>query len=325
MAEKQTINVAVIGAGNMGSCHARNYFELPGARLVAIADPQKGAKYLARKFKCNYYDDYQKMLDCETIEAASVAVPTSLHEQVALDLIKRRINLLVEKPIAGTVRQAESIIAAARRNNVILTVGHIERFNPAVRKLKKIIVRGGLGQILSVVSKRVGPFVPRINDAGVLIDLAVHDIDIINHLLQREPLAVHVKGGKAINGYKDDHAEIFLDYGTTSGYIQVNYVTPVKIREMHVTGTKGYAQLNYISQEVSIYKVAYKKKTDMTGGFLAQSTGPRQVPVKIKIQEPLKMELRSFLENVKNNTTPEVTASEAVAALRVALKALKKI
>lgn len=319
------INVAVIGAGNMGKYHIRNYFEIFNVNLVAISDLREETKILAKKFKCKYYKDYQEMLDKENLEAVSVVVPTQFHKKIALDVINQGIHTFIEKPLASTVGEGEEIIRVAKKKGVKLTVGHIERFNPAIRKIKDIIKHGKLGNIISIIAKRVGPFSPQIKNANVLIELAVHDIDIINYLLEKEPTKIYANGGRAINGDKEDYAEIFLNYGPISGYIQVNWITPFKIRELHVTGTKAYAQLNYLTQTLDLYSSRYKKEANKYGNFTIKFLTPKKVKIPVKFDEPLKLELQSFLKSIKQNTQPEVTSEEGLKALEIALKALKNI
>jgi UDP-N-acetylglucosamine 3-dehydrogenase len=171
----------------------------------------------------------------------------------------------------------------------------------------------------------VGPHAPQIKDSGVLIDLAVHDIDIIGYLLQKEPTRICVNGGWAINRHKEDYAEIFLNYGAVSGYIQVNWITPVVIRELHVTGTKGYAKLNYISQELDFFQSNYEKDFNDHGDFIIKFGNPEKINIPVEKQEPLKMELQSFLGNIEKNTVPEVTGRDGMKALEIALKALKGV
>lgn len=324
------INVAVIGTGHIGRHHVRNYSELACSRLVAICDlNQKIGKKLAQQYHCKFYHDYQKMLDTEPIEAISIAVPTKLHKTVALDVIKKKINVLIEKPIASTTKSAKQIIEAAQKNGIKLTVGHIERFNPAVTALKQMIKQGKLGKITSIIAKRVGPFISRIKDSGVLIDLAVHDIDIINHLLEKKPTKIYANGGRAIGRRREDHedyADIFLNYdGSTSGYIQANWITPVIIRELHVTGTKGYAQLNYITQELNFYKSTYKKGYDDYGDFVIKFGTPQKISIPVTNEEPLKLELKAFLESIQKNIQPQITGNDALDALEISLKALNNM
>lgn len=326
MSLKRIINVAVIGVGNMGRHHARNYFELPEANLVAVSDsrPEIG-KEIAEKFNCKFYQNYRQMLRDEKIEAVSIVVPTKLHKQMAVDSIRAGKHILVEKPIASTLRDGQEIISEAKKRGVVLVVGHIERFNPAVRRLKDLIDQKKLGQIISIIAKRVGPSVPQIKDSGVLIDLAVHDIDIMAYLLEKEPTKIYVNGGRALSGGKEDYAEIFLNYGPISGYIQVNWITPVMIRELCVTGTKGYASLNYITQELNFFQSKYKKEYNDFGDFVIKFGTPQKISIPIEHQEPLKLELKSFLKSIQDKTAPEVSGEDGLRALRIALKALKDI
>ena len=309
------INVAVIGTGSMGKNHARVYSEMKNCKLIAICDiDSETMKKISQEFHCRGYLDYKEMLQKEKIDAISIAVPTKSHKDITIYCLKNKISTLVEKPIAFSLKEADQIIESAENNNVLLTVGHIERFNPAVQKLKKIIEKGILGEIVSIEAKRVGPFIPKNRDTGVLLDLAVHDIDIMNYLYQTNPNSIFSNGGKVISEKYEDYAEIFLKYGKRSGYIHVNWINPVKIRELTVTGTKGYAHLNYIKQEMYIYKNFISGK--LTSDF-------KKIP--IKFQESLKLELESFIKNVINKTEPLVSGINGKKALEVANKALNNI
>ena len=182
------IRVAVIGVGLMGQNHARVYTELPNCELVAVSDlDEEKAKAVASKFNCKYYTDHKELVEKEKVEAVSIAVPTKNHKEVAIDVIKKNLNLLLEKPISNNVKDAEDIIKKAKEKKVKFLVGHIERFNPAVTKLKKIIDEDKIGPICSIIAKRVGTFPPRIKDANIVIDVSVHDIDIIRYLMGRNP------------------------------------------------------------------------------------------------------------------------------------------
>lgn len=322
---KEKLKAAVIGVGNMGKHHARVYASLEGVRLVAVCDiDERAGSEIAGKFACNYYNDHRAMLSREKPDVVSVAVPTKMHSRAAVDALNAGAHVLVEKPIADTLAQARRIIDAAKKNNRKLTVGHIERFNPAVRKVKEMIDRGKLGTITSIIAKRVGPFVSRIN-GNVVIDLAVHDIDIINYLLGDEPRKIYANGGKALSDAKEDYAELFLKYGSASGYVQVNWITPVLIRELHVTGTKGYVQANYITQEVDFYQAKYEKEFDDFGDFVIKFGTPKKESVPVERVEPLKVELQSFVDSIINDAIPSVTARDGIKALETALKALKSI
>ncbi len=322
------VNAAVIGTGNMGRNHARVYFELDGVTLVAIADINEEGKNIAKEFGSNFYKDYGQMLEKEAIDAISIAVPTALHEKVALDCIKKGKHVLIEKPISNTIESAETIIKEAKERGVVLTVGHVERFNPAVFRLKEIIKQGKLGEITSIIARRVGIFPSRIKDANVFLDLAVHDIDIFNYLLESVPNSVYSTAGRVI-GSREDHAIILLSYNSnktgnkTTCFVQVNWITPVKIRNLAVTGTRGYAELDYISQNLVLYESIYEKDYDSFGDFVIKFGTPEKSIEKIKKAEPLKIELSHFIDCVTGKKSPLVTGNDALSALKISIDAMK--
>ena len=252
------MNAAVIGVGNMGKHHARNYSELPDVNLVAVADLNAEiGEAVATSCKCKYYSSYEEMLEKEKIEVVTIAVPTRFHKDVAMACIAKGINILLEKPIAGTVAEAEEIVKAAKAKKVKFTVGHIERFNPAVIKLKELVDKGELGEIVAISNTRIGPMPNQIKDANVVVDIGVHDIDLINWFYGELPTEIVAAGGNALNKTLQDYAEIFLKYGNKVGAVKVNWITPVKVRKMNICGTKAYAELNFITQELAVYESDY--------------------------------------------------------------------
>ena len=313
--------VAVIGLGNMGKHHARNYALLAGVELVSVCDLNSElANATAKKFLCKPYYNYQEMLQKENIEAVSIAVPTNLHREVALHCIDKKIDILIEKPIAAQIKDAEEIIQEAQRQHVIVQVGHIERFNPAVKKLKEIMNAGKLGEVSSIIARRVGTVPMQVRDANVIIDLAVHDIDIINYLLEALPDQTMGNIGKAMIEKREDYAEIFLKYGKKSGFIQVNWITPIKIRNLSVTGSKGYAELNYITQELVVYESNYTKEiVDEYGDYVIKFGVPNKTQVGIENVEPLYLELADFVRCVQQRQQPLVTGEIGLQTLRIAL------
>ncbi|MBT5924415.1 Gfo/Idh/MocA family oxidoreductase, partial [Candidatus Woesearchaeota archaeon] len=179
--------VGVIGVGLMGRNHARVYADLENVELVAISDPDEVAlTKQANRFGCTKYTNYQDMIEKEKLDIVSIAVPTSLHKQVSFNVIAKGINVLLEKPIAPTIQEAKDIIEFAREKNVKLMIGHIERFNPAIIELKKRLDNNELGKIFKIDVSRVGPYTKRMNDVGVVVDLAVHDLDIIRYITGSE-------------------------------------------------------------------------------------------------------------------------------------------
>jgi len=194
------LRAAVIGLGAMGANHARVYGEIDGVELAAVADTDA-----ARLAACTAgraargYHDYRRMLDEERIDVVSVCVPTQAHLDVAADVIARGVPLLVEKPLAATLEDGRRIAELARDAGVLLTAGHIERFNPAVVELKRRLRAGELGRVFQVHARRVGPFPERVRDVGVVLDLAPHDIDVMRFLLESEITRVHAETEQRIN------------------------------------------------------------------------------------------------------------------------------
>lgn len=316
------MNAAVIGVGNMGQHHARNYSAIAGVDLVAISDIEpKIGKQIASRFKCQYYPDYRELLAKEKLEVVTIAVPTKLHKKVALDCIAKGIHILIEKPIASNVAEAKEIVQKAKQKGIKFTVGHIERFNPAVLKLKEMVDKGKLGRITSIVTRRIGPMPSRIKDANVVIDIGVHDIDLMNWFYGKLPDSIAAGGGNALNRMQQDYVNIFLKYGDFSGLAQANWITPVKIRHLAISGTKAYAEVNFITQELDFYESIYSTEYDDFGEFVIKFGEPRDKKViKTDNVEPLKAEIKSFIKAIKENDRPVVTAREAIDALDIACR-----
>lgn len=320
------LKVAVIGVGIMGKNHARVYSELSECELVAVADlNEENAKETASKFKCNYYTSHKEMLDKESVDAVSIVIPTKNHKEVALDVINKGINLLLEKPIAGNLKDAEEIIKKAKEKKIKLLIGHIERFNPAVIKLKRIIDEGKLGVITSIIARRVGLFPLRIKDANIVIDVSVHDIDIIRYFMGRDPDEVYTSGSKSLNSDREDQVVALLKYGQANGIIQSNWITPIKIRNLSVTGTKGYAELDYITQELTLYESNYEETYDDYGDFIIKFGKPNKIELGIMNKEPLKAEIEHFLKCASGKEEPLVSGEEGLATLKIALDINKKL
>jgi UDP-N-acetylglucosamine 3-dehydrogenase len=262
------------------------------------------------------------MLDSEEIDAISICVPTALHKTVALDSIEHGKNILIEKPIAASVEEANQILDVALEKKILLMVGHIERFNPAIQRLKEVMDQE-LGTPTSIIARRVGVFPPQIKHANVILDLAVHDIDIFNYLIGTTPEKVYAKAGDALNSGRKDHSIIFLEYGNTTCVVQVNWLTPVKVRELSVTGSNGYAELNYITQELRVFKSNYEKTYDSFGDFVLKFGTPSEIMANVSKVEPLKAELIHFLDCLKEKKAPIITGKDGLSALLVATKAIE--
>ena len=303
----KTVNVGVIGVGAMGENHVRVYHKMEEANLLSVSDvSERALKKIEKKYGAKGYTDYNELLKNPDIEVVSVCVPTTYHHSVVMEAIKNKKHVLVEKPIAFTLKEAKEMIEAAKEAGVILATGHVERFNPAVQKAKELIDDGVIGDIVSAFAKRVGPLPPRIKDVGVAIDLAIHDLDIMNYLFEEEITQVYGTMNSILDDCEfEDHAEIMVSFNNEStGIIEVNWLTPYKRRELELTGTDGIISVDYIKQSIDVY------------GKFAQD-------IEIKHEEPLKSELNSFLNAVVNNEDPEITGEDGLKALEMVIAANK--
>lgn len=323
---RDELRVGVIGVGNMGLHHARVYSQLEHVKLCAVADFDAArAHSVAARFHTNAYTDYCTMLERERLDAVTIAAPTREHLAIARDVIAHGVHLLVEKPLAATVTEAEQICDAAHKAKIHLAVGHIERFNPAVQELRREIQNGALGEISSVIAKRVGVMPPQIKDANVITDLAVHDIDVLNYFFNTMPSAVHATAGFALLDKRYDHAEIFLRYRNAGCFVQVNWITPVKIRTLSVTGDAGHAELNYVTQKLEIFESTIARAYDDFGDFVIQFGDARKTSVGIEMREPLRNELDNFVGVLRGEREAIVTGQDGVNALRVAERVLEQV
>jgi UDP-N-acetylglucosamine 3-dehydrogenase len=299
------IRVGVIGVGAMGQHHVRIYHEMEGVELVGISDVDRTrVEELASQYGTKPFTDYKELL-AERLDAVSIVVPTTLHKQVTMDVLESGANILVEKPVADTIENADSMIKAAREAGRVLMIGHIERFNPAVTRMKEIVNSGLLGKIVSISTRRVGPYNPRIRDVGIIIDLGVHDIDVISYLYGSKVSEVYSIAGNDIHS-QEDHASMILKFkDNRSGVVELNWLTPHKTREMTVVGLQGVAYLDYIDQTVSIHDKEWIREAKVEKG------------------EPLKKEIEHFVQSVNESKTPLITGEDGKHALEVALAAIK--
>jgi len=207
------LKCAVIGVGKMGINHVRVYASIPQVKFVGIGEVNKtlGEK-VASQYGLNHYTDYKDLIMAEQPDLVSICVPTSFHYQVASYFLRKNINILLEKPIATTVDEAKALVALAKKYKTSLLVGHIERFNPAVKKVKQIINSGKIGKVTSIIARRVGGFPFQIRDANIMVDLAIHDLDIVNYLLDSIPQIINVDKHRIHTKTREDSVEYFLQY-----------------------------------------------------------------------------------------------------------------
>ena len=321
---------AVIGLGAMGINHARVYGEMEGVELVAAADPAAERRRLAarqrRAGSPRTYADYREMLARERLDLVSVAVPTRLHREVALAALERRVATLVEKPIAADLEEGQAILAAAEKAGCQLMVGHVERFNPAVQELKRRLEAGELGRVFLARAERVGPFSQRTRDVGVVHDLATHDIDVMRFLLASEVERVYAETEAGLRTEHEDLLSAVMRFRSgVVGLLEVNWLTPAKVRRLALVGEAGMFVVDYLTQELVFYE------RESTGAACLPGQGPSlaaltgggegamtRIPVEKK--EPLRAELEAFAESVALGSPSPVPAGEALAALEVATR-----
>ena len=304
----RALHIGVIGAGVMGTNHARVLGGLPNTTMVGIVDPLPEHRIRATELAgCRAFASLDELI-AERVDAVTVAAPTHLHHEIALACIARGIHVLVEKPIASSVEEGRDIVAAARRAGVTLMVGHVERFNPAVAAIKQAISGE---DILSIAITRVGPFPPRMSNVGVVIDLAVHDIDLIRWFTESDIVEVQPQLSSAV-AEREDIA--LLQFRTASGvlaHINTNWLTPFKARSVTVATRGKYVMGDLLTRQV----------TECFGFKPDGSYSMRHLPV--GHDEPLRAELIAFLDAVRSGGVPAVTGDEGVASLEIAIRCLE--
>lgn len=296
----EEIKVAVIGVGHLGSIHARIYSRLNGVKLIGVCDTdEKRARKIAREFRTSYFTDYRSLIG--KIDAVSIAVPTNLHYEVSKPLLENRINLLIEKPITKTIEEADELLEIAKNKNLILQVGHIERFNSAFLVAEKVINRP-----IFIECHRLGPYKQRSTDIGVVLDLMIHDIDIILGLVKNKIKDIEAIGAPVLSGY-EDIANVRLKFNNNAiCNVTASRITNKIMRKIRIFQKDAYISLDYFKPSCLIYRMVNKKITCQR--------------VRIKKEEPLKLELESFINCIRTKEKPLVSGLEGREALAIALK-----
>ena len=316
------LKAAVIGVGSMGRNHARVYHELENTVLVSVADTNLDlAVEVAASYGIRGYGDFKEMLEVERPDAVSIVVPTSSHEDVTMHILESGAHVLVEKPIAATIEQAQRIVTRARQLDLKLMVGQIMRFNPAIQSLKHRLDSGELGRIFQITCRRIGPFPERIRDVGVVVDLAPHDLDIMRYLTGLDPIRVYAETEQRIH---TDHEDLFLGLlrfpGGITGSLEINWLSPSKIREVQVLGEAGMFRVDDLTQDLYFYESAQPNShlwpalENLKGA--SEGTMTRYT---LKRIEPLKAEIQAFSDAVLHNHPVPVSGEDGLEALRLAL------
>jgi predicted dehydrogenase len=316
-----TLRAGVIGLGNMGRNHVRVWDEaVEGVDLVAVADPDPAAvtRAIAGR-RARGYADVDRMLADERLDLVSIVAPTSLHLPTTLAAFRAGAHVLVEKPIAATREEAVEMMAAAKAAGRMLTVGHIERFNPAIRELRRRLADGELGRIFQVHATRLGPFPARIRDVGVVVDLAPHDIDIMRYLVDSEPVRLYAETERRIHTEHEDLFNGTMKFANgVVGVLDINWLTPTKRRTLAVTGERGMYVADYIAQDLVFYANQDAPETWINpgaGATVRSVTEGEMTRRSIRRAEPLVVELTEFAAAVRDGGPAPVDPHDAMVAL----------
>ena len=316
-----TVRVGVIGLGTMGRHHVRILDDMDNVELVGVSDANPIA--LARVLQRRDYRGYSasdEMLTEQRPDLVVIAAPTSLHSEIAVSAMRAGAHVLIEKPIASTCAEARTIIDESKRLKRRVAVGHVERFNPAVVALKQRLADGQLGRVFRVHARRLGPFPDRIRDVGVVIDLATHDIDVARYLLGSEPTRIFAETAQHIHTDHEDMLSALLrfDDGVVV-QLDVNWLTPTKIRELSVLGERGMFLCNYLTQELTLYRNADMRPDAEARRHPRAVTEGEAVSFPITQAEPLQLEMQSFIEAVRGEHPVEVDGEAGLRALHLAM------
>jgi len=320
------LRAAVIGVGSMGSRHARIYAGLAQTELVAVVSATEATSgRVAREYGGTAYTDYREMLTAETPDVVSVAVPTVLHLEVARTALNAGCHVLVEKPITATFEEGRALIAAAEAAERKLMVGQIVRYDPAIQALNRQLDAGMLGRIFQVACRRVSPFPRRIQDVGVVLDLAPHDLDLMRYLTGEDPVQLHSQTAQRFHAAHEDQLTAQLRFGSgILGLLEINWLTPTKVREVLVLGERGLLRADCIDHTLTFLENDESADgASMAEGTLSGVGQGRMLELPVGDEEPIASEVAAFVDAVREDTDVPVTGADGLAALELALALLQ--
>ncbi len=303
------LRAGVAGVGHLGYHHARLYAALEGVELAGVADPDETRREKAASdFTVPTFSDIQGLIECG-VDLVSVAVPTVFHHDAAIALLQAGVHVLVEKPVAATVREAETMVAVARAHGCLMQVGHIERFNGAV-----LALGGAIETPRFIECHRLSPYPGRGTDVSVVHDLMIHDLDIVLHLVGSEVTSVDAAGVPVFSA-TEDIANVRLRFASGCvANLTSSRVSMERMRKIRIFDPNAYVSTDYGAQEVLVYR----KKP----GPLPVGANPMEhisvEPLPVKKDEPLKLELASFVQAVRDRARPVVSGEDGLRALALA-------
>ena len=314
--------IGIVGLGRMGTYHLETWEHVEGAQVVGVAEPNADLAHerIGRR-PIAHFAHHRELVSRSDVDAICITAPSAQHANIALDAIAAGKHVLVEKPIATTLEDGLRMAAAARAAGVKLMVGHVERFNPAVGKLAALIAEGRIGRVFRAHATRVGPMPLRIQDAGVAIDLATHDLDIMQFVLGRDISRVYAEGAQLSHPSQEDMIACLLRFGDDGpfGLLDVNWLTPEKRREISVIGEDGMLTASYLTQDVWFTESPTKQTNwDELARIRGDAEGAA-LRFALRRVEPLKAELEAFAACVRDDTAEAISAYDGCRALIAAL------
>ena len=315
MSEK--LRVGVVGAGSLGQHHARNYFNIEDCELTCIADVNSAAGEIAEKYGAGFFSDYKNMTDM--VDAVSIVVPTTLHYEVAKFFLENGKHVLLEKPITATADEAKKLLKLHKKNkNLVFQVGHIERFNEAVKKMQEM-----RKVPILIEASRLGPFTARSLDVSVILDLMIHDIDIILQLVGAKVKKVDAIGVPLLSDSADmASARLEFENGAVAN-VTASRISPKRLRKIRIFEHNAYMSIDYIRQSIKIYKVEESLPRNKALSW-NDMTEVESFPLENE-EENLAKELKSFIKSIREEGNPEVTALQAYEALKIVLEVEKQV
>ncbi len=311
------VRAGVIGTGRMGEYHCAVYSELFFVDLVGIVDiNEERGNFIAKEFHTSYFCDFKKIID--KVDIVSIAVPTSLHYPIAKEVLSKGVSVLLEKPVTNNLDKAIELFELADKKNCTLHIGHVERFNGAVQELKKIV-----HEPLLIESRRLSPFQPRIQDDGVVMDLMIHDIDIILNLVDSEVEDMQVMG-RSFFTKRDDLATVQIRFKNSCvANIIASRVTQNKIRTMSISQKDAYIYLDFTEQDIHIHRRASSEHS-MAKNELRYKQESFIERLFVHRENPLKLEIKHFIDCTMNGAISPISSNEELRSLKIALEIVKK-
>lgn len=315
------VKVGVIGVGSMGQNHARIHAET--GHLVGVHDlDQTQSSKVAERFGVRSYESVESLL--AAVDAVDICTITTKHYEIARRAIATGKHLLVEKPFTGDSSKAAELCALAEKKGVVLAAGFVERYNPIVGVAREAVKQNRFGEVISFASRRVSSFPARIRDVGVIMDLGIHDVDVLRYITGQEIRSVFALGGKVANQRFEDHANMLIEMQSgLVAFIEINWLTPMKVRKVSLTCSEGFVQLDYMDQSLEISSSIIKDFDSANAFHVPLEFDVRKIAV--RKEEPLKLELQDFIRAIESSSVPMASGWDALADLKVCEAALESL